>query len=352
MNLIDTYVSEVGRHLPQKNRADIEAEIRSTIEDILEERSRKFGKPADDELTYAVLKEYGSPEHVAASYLPERYLIGPRLYPIFLVVIRIVLIVIGVLALIGLGIALGQTVGNARNVFEIVVKAVAEYGASAMSVLGNVVLIFALLEWALYRAGEKIEVKGFTKEKEWDPRSLTRLSPPDRVKRGETIAEIVFSFAAIVIFNFYPQLVGFTPSLNSVVESGNWQAVTFIPILSEAFFRYVPFLTTVWGLTIMLDIVLLRQGFWNTLTRWFSVGLKLVGIGIAAGMLAGPSLVAITTESLTASLHDAEAAGILFTLITQVVRIGLVLAILFGGLDVVKAIIHQLKQQPSVIETS
>jgi hypothetical protein len=46
MNLIDTYVSEVGRHLPQKNRADIEAEIRSTIEDILEERSRKFGKPA------------------------------------------------------------------------------------------------------------------------------------------------------------------------------------------------------------------------------------------------------------------------------------------------------------------
>jgi uncharacterized protein (UPF0216 family) len=39
MNLIDKYITEVGKHLPRKNRADIEAEIRSTLEDMLEERS-------------------------------------------------------------------------------------------------------------------------------------------------------------------------------------------------------------------------------------------------------------------------------------------------------------------------
>ncbi len=107
-NLIDDYVSEVGRRLPRKTHTDIEAEIRSILQDMLEERSQKNGKPVDEEMTLGVLKEYGAPEKVAATYLGDRYLIGPRLYPIFMLVLRIVLIVTGILALIGLGIALSS----------------------------------------------------------------------------------------------------------------------------------------------------------------------------------------------------------------------------------------------------
>ena len=36
MSLINRYIAEVGRHLPEKDRSDIEAEIRSTLEDMLE----------------------------------------------------------------------------------------------------------------------------------------------------------------------------------------------------------------------------------------------------------------------------------------------------------------------------
>ena len=50
-NLIDTYVSEVGRRLPEKTRSDIQAEIRSILQDMLEERSQKTGKPVDEEMT-------------------------------------------------------------------------------------------------------------------------------------------------------------------------------------------------------------------------------------------------------------------------------------------------------------
>ena len=46
MNLIDKYIAEIGKHLPRKGRADIEAEIRSTLEDMLEER-----KPADAQIS-------------------------------------------------------------------------------------------------------------------------------------------------------------------------------------------------------------------------------------------------------------------------------------------------------------
>ena len=38
MDLIDRYVHEVGRYLPRKNRADIQAELRSLLIDTLEAR--------------------------------------------------------------------------------------------------------------------------------------------------------------------------------------------------------------------------------------------------------------------------------------------------------------------------
>jgi hypothetical protein len=101
-NLIDTYVSEVGRRLSRKSRADIEAEIRSFLQDMLDERSQKTGKPVDEETLLEVLKAYGSPEKVAGTYLGDRYLIGPRLYPTFILVLRILLPVIGILGAIGL----------------------------------------------------------------------------------------------------------------------------------------------------------------------------------------------------------------------------------------------------------
>jgi HAAS len=118
MKLIDTYISEVGRRLPKKNRADIEAEIRSTLEDMLEERGRKAGKPVDDELVVEVLREFGAPEKVAASYQGERYLISPQLFPTFLLVLKIVLSVFGTLALIGLGVQLARSGVTFMNVLD------------------------------------------------------------------------------------------------------------------------------------------------------------------------------------------------------------------------------------------
>ena len=56
-----------------------------------------------------VLVEYGAPEKVAATYPNQNYLIGPRMYPIFELVTRIVLIVLFAVTLAGLG--LGATQG-------------------------------------------------------------------------------------------------------------------------------------------------------------------------------------------------------------------------------------------------
>jgi len=61
MNLIDLYIYEVTRRLPEKNREDIALELRSTIEDMLPEHYK-------EEEVKAVLTKLGNPAILANSY--------------------------------------------------------------------------------------------------------------------------------------------------------------------------------------------------------------------------------------------------------------------------------------------
>ena len=84
MDLIERYIAEVGRHLPRKQRVDVQTELRSLLQDMVEDRAQTKVEKADEEIVTAVLLEMGPPQKVAASYQsrPE-YLIGPQLYPVY-----------------------------------------------------------------------------------------------------------------------------------------------------------------------------------------------------------------------------------------------------------------------------
>jgi hypothetical protein len=306
MNLIDTYVSEVGRRLPRKGRADIEAELRSVLQDMLEERSKKAGKAIDEELTLQILREYGAPDKVAASYLPERYLIGPRLFPIFLRVLAIVFPIITVLALVG-GFAASF---SAQDIVGSIASALAGFFGTAISVLGNLVLIFAFIEWAMRQGGTGTQA---AKQKEWDPRSLRKVSPPDRSGVGERVSEIVFNLAAIVVFNFYPHAIGFTSSLNQAFATGDWSSVTFTPIFTDLFFsRFVPWLTLIWAIEILISVLVMRAGAWKAVTRLGNVVIRVATIVVAAAMLATPAVLNLTPETIRAGgLMDLGTAELL-----------------------------------------
>jgi len=341
MNLIDNYASEVGRRLPRKDRADIEAEIRSALQDLLDERSRSMGKPIDNEMTFEVLKEYGDPEKVAASYHGERYLIGPRLYPFFIKVLRVFFPAIAILAGFWAMVNVSRQVAPIENISGTFVSVLIGVVTTVISALGNLVLIFAIIEWMMRNEGFTSKGNVQPTRREWDPRSLTRISPPNQIKLSDLITEIVACFAAIVIFNFYPQMfsLGFTSGGQWYLGIGNW---TFIPLLSQAFFHYIPYLTAVWVLTIILDIILLRMGFWNTTTRIVSIGLKVIGILIATSLLVEPSLIGVSASSFAAVglVASSDTIGVMIFSLNQLVRLILLLIIFLSGLDIIKAIIR------------
>lgn len=316
MNLIDRYVTEVGRHLPRKNRLDIEAELRSTLEDMLEDRAQQTGRPADEALAEELLQEYGAPRKVAASYQTHPYLIGPRMFPIYTFVLKIVFFAMT----LGLSIAMVASIVGANMTSPELLQSLIDFAAGLVSALvaafGNVTLVFAILE-RLLPASE------FEDKDKWTPAELTKEPDPSQVKIGDMIASIIFTIAALIIFNLYPQIIGIW-----IIESDEWVQIAG---LSEAFFRYLPWINLSGLLTIALDIWLLRQGIWSTLTRWLHIGLQVVGIAIAAAMLAGPSLLTFYSTSV-----DAEAGIALTKMLGAMVPVVLIIVIVVSIVEIVK----------------
>ena len=284
MNLLDKYVAEIGKGLPRKNRAEIEAEIRSTLQDMLDERKARTGKPVDDVMIHELLKEYGAPEKVAASYRPTQYLIGPRLFPIFELVTRIVVSVVLAVSLIGLGISFANNSGG-PDFIQALGKFAAQFFGGIISAFGNIVLVFAILERVL--PASKF---GADREKEWDPAELAREPDSEEVKLAEPIFTIIFIVIWLLVLNLYPDLIGV-----GFVTEGKW---TFVPALSDAFFRYLPWINLFGLLQIGLNVLLLRTGHWSILSRIANLSIEIGGIILAGFMLAGPSLVDLSVEKL------------------------------------------------------
>ncbi len=327
MNLIDRYVTEVGKHLPRKNRLDIETELRSTLEDMLEDRSQQAGRPVDEALAAELLQEYGAPRKVAATYQTHPYLIGPRMFTMYMLVLKIVLFAVT----LGLTIATVVSLIGSNMTSPEALKALGEFAASLVSALiaafGNVTLVFAILERVLPES--ELE-----QEEKWSPAELTREPVPGHVSTSEMIFSIIFTAAALIIFNFYPQIVGIWNMENS--------AWTQIAGLSEAFFRYLPWINLSGILTIALDIWLLRQGIWNTLSRWMHIGLEIVSIVIAAAMLRGPSLL-----SFNASAMNAELGSVLMRIFSFIIPVILIIVIVVSVIEIAKDVLRLVRPSKS-----
>ena len=303
--LFDRYVHEVGRRLPKKQRDDVKTELLSLLTDALQDRipeEKTEDKAALEAAQVAVLEKFGPPEKVAAQYTPShRYLIGPRVFDIYLIVVAAV---VGSLSLAFLIILpLISVWGKAEPLTALgswYVEAFDDYLGAVLAGFGSVTLTFAILERVLPGLTFKDE-----EEETWDPRSLPKIEDRTRVQIGGLIAETVMIVIALIVFNFFPQWLGlnFVASLDDTPH--RWYS---IPLLADTFFTaYLPLLNLMWILNICLNIVLLRQGKWQLFTRLFDLALAVFGVIICYRMLTGPdilSMEAITPESLKQLLES------------------------------------------------
>jgi hypothetical protein len=201
--------------------------------------------------------------------------------------------------------------------------------SAVVQAFGNIVLIFAILQWAIP------EFRTVVKEKEWDPHSLKAISKPNKIKRGELIVEIVFTFLALIIFNFYFDRVGIYNNID-----GQW---SFIPILTDAFKTYIPWFDLLWISTILLDVFLLRKGAWQTGTRWFSILVSALTIAISYSVMTNISLL----YTLEGAMGWLGGIGILKSLLNQFLIIALAIAIIASVVKIAQMAWHLIKSTVS-----
>jgi hypothetical protein len=327
--LIDRYLAAVSDNLPAKLRKDTVTEIRSLIQDALDDRSKAEGREPDDEMMAAVLTQFGPPEKIVAPYLPEKYLIGPRLFPTFMLVLRIVLPIIAVLSLIGFWV--GQSLVAPISIAEMVTDIIKSFGNALSAVVqafGNIVLIFAILQWALP------EFRLPAKETEWDPHSLKAISQPDKIKRGELITEIFFSLLGLIIFTFYIDKVG----IYNLV-GGQW---VMTPFLTPAIHAYIPWFDLLWILTIVLDIFLLRRGAWHAGTRVLSIVLSGLNIALAASLMRNIS----SLYTLQGIPGWQGVSDILQPLLNSVLVFAFGIVIIVSAVKIIQQVIRLLRRRP------
>ena len=276
MKLLELYLDKIRQNLPQRNREDILKEIRSTLLDMIEDRNPNPGEQADDEIVKDVMREFGSPRKVAVQYGARNYLIGPQMYPVYLQVLRVVLIIVGAFNVIGLIVALANQTGFDSGMLQAILEVVGSLISSLFMAFGIVTLSFAGIERT---TPDEMKVKIGQK---WDPEDLLKEEDKDRVSVLELAFEITFSMIFIVLINFFLDKIGIY-----FFDSRGWVSS---PILNETFLRYVPAITIYIILDIVVDLYLLNKGVWDKIATGAKILINMLKIAVNFVILSGPAI--------------------------------------------------------------
>ncbi len=250
MELIELYIQEVTRRLPEKNRADIALELQSTIEDMLPE-------DYTEQDVKAVLLKLGDPVTLASGYRDRpMHLIGPRYYDVYISLLKMILPIAAVISLIALvGDNPFRDTGNTvmEAILKIIGKGISGIISTGIQVFFWLTLSFAILE----RLDTSKDQSPVTKDlKPWTPENLKDI-PNISKKKAVTMVEVFASLLGLSVFaalyfnaanllGVYEKrngsLIFMTPSFNQDVLNSYWLLVSCVIIIGVLLAIYKLFL--------------------------------------------------------------------------------------------------------------
>jgi hypothetical protein len=185
MNLLERYLQAVGQYLPPETREDVLAELRVNLQAEMDARAEEREGPLTETDAAAILKAHGRPMVVAARYMPQRYLIGPEVFPFYLLTLRktaplvVLLYLVAHLASFIFSPNPGAFAANmARTFVQLVPVLLISWAA--------ITLTFAILEYVQKQHGHSAWGN------DWDPAKLPSLERPAKEKSlASRIADLI-----------------------------------------------------------------------------------------------------------------------------------------------------------------
>ncbi|WP_052489130.1 permease prefix domain 1-containing protein [Streptomyces sp. 150FB] len=256
--LTDRYLTAVTRRVPDKQRRDIERELRAAIGDSTD--ARVEGGQSPEEAEYAALSELGNPARLASRYATRPLaLIGPDLYPDCVRALRG--LAMTVLPLVYVVLALVQYASGA-NVAEAVFSPLGSTMTVAMYLAVGVIVLFSVVDRAVAsRPGSSADSGG------WTPDLLPR--PEVRRPAGWSDVASVGVKAAFVI-----ALLVVERWVSPVTDT----AGSPVPVIDPALWHgWIPYFMAVIVLAVVLQVVNVRLRRWSRGTAVIGTVLTLAG---------------------------------------------------------------------------
>ncbi len=268
--LVERYLYDVTRRLPEKQKKDIEEELRTLIEDMVAEYEDN-GK-AEEENIKTVLEELGDPAMLALKYRDgSNHLIGGVYYPLYCLVLKIVLICVGISVVLSsvIGFFVTANGSDVDVLFTSLQNGVINFATiidALLSAFGSATLVFFLME------RKQVSVKDVVPE--W---SISKLPPVPtkkaRIPRSDSILGVVFGLLCVCILIFAPELAGAWVRNNA---TGEVVAISVfnIPMWS----RILPLIVITFGCSIVDDFVKLVVGCYNKTVMYVSIFCSIVNV--------------------------------------------------------------------------
>lgn len=250
-SLTDRYVYAVVKHLPAKQREDIEMEIRSLVDDMLHDLYPD--KEADPESVSAVLAELGNPSVLADRYRDKKtFLIGPEYFDVYFIVLKIVL------AAVTGGMVIAMTLKNVvtppANFLIFAAELVSTVLGAVFQGFAWVTIIFALIERYADPSvkNDLSDIKGISKP--WKPEDLPLIPEKNAlIRKSEPIVGIIFGVLFLVVLNTAPQIIGVIFTLN--------ESAQMIPFFNlDHFSNFLPLLNVIICLGLLKESFRLFEG--------------------------------------------------------------------------------------------
>jgi hypothetical protein len=283
MQLLERYLQAVKFWLPKEQKEDIIAELSEDIRSQIDEKEIELGRKLNEVELESILKQRGRPILVANRYLPQEHLIGPVLFPIYRLVLKIVMLCYVVpWTVTWIALLIFNSGYAAKFVGHSWVEALGYLWASLWSTAflaaGIVTLIFAILE--------RVQLKSHFLE-EWNPRKLPPVNNPNVIRRFNSILEL----AANMIF-----CVWWTAHMSSnvVLNEVNLR-ISLAPAWRYFFWGFL----LIALINIALAIANLARPYWTARRATFRLVTDIAGSALFCWLLKSNLLVEIAAASLS-----------------------------------------------------
>ena len=264
MRIIDVYIQEVTRRLPEKMRSDIALELRSTIEDMLPEQY-------SEEEAKQVLNQLGSPAVLANGYKDEpMHLIGPRYFDVYVSLLKMIVPIVVIISLITIitkyfvGYSGEEAILN--SILAIFGESIWTMIEAAIQVFFWVTLTFAIIE----RSDKDKEQQPLTASlQKWtadDLKNIAYIPKKRAISKFEVFGSLLWTAIWATLYFYSNQLLG--------IYEGDGSRLQFVmPALNqEVLLQYLPIVVIIIGMEIAFALYqLLKQQWTKSMATWNAI---------------------------------------------------------------------------------